>query len=83
MAQFASDDSIAAAVVEAPDPHEALRLAVAHVVAMRSEAEPPTDASDDGIVDPYRRSWKTYQLSDSQLVPAVDEVVRVVRVALA
>ena len=83
LAQLASDESIAAAVVGASDPHEALRLAAARVAAMRSEAEPPADASDDDIVDPYRRSWKTYQLSASQLVPAVDEVVRVVRVALA
>jgi protein-tyrosine phosphatase len=42
----------------------------------------PADAADDDVIDPYRRSWKTYELTASQLVPAVDEVVRVLRIAL-
>lgn len=83
LARHANDVSIARAVAGAADPRDALRLAMAHVAAMRSEAEPPADASDDDVVDPYRRSWKTYELSASQLVPAVDEVVRVLRIALA
>ena len=83
LAAYASDASIADAVAGASDAHEAVRLTLGHVAAMRGEAEPPTDASDDDIVDPYRRSWQTYELSAAQLVPAVDEVVRVLRVALA
>lgn len=83
LARHATDVSIARAVADATDPRDALRLAVAHVSAMRSEAEPPADAADDDVIDPYRRSWKTYELSASQLVPAVDEVVRVLRIALA
>jgi len=83
LAAYASDASIADAVAGASDAHDAVRLTAGHIAAMRGEAEPPTDASDDDIVDPYRRSWQTYELSAAQLVPAVDEVVRVLRAALA
>ncbi|WP_396643138.1 low molecular weight phosphatase family protein [Microbacterium sp.] len=83
LARHATDVSISRAVADATDPRDALRLAVAQVSAMRSEVEPPADAADDDVIDPYRRSWKTYELSASQLVPAVDEVVRVLRIALA
>lgn len=41
------------------------------------------DPADDDVVDPYRRSQTTYDLSASQLVPAVTEAARVIRAALA
>lgn len=37
---------------------------------------------DDDVIDPYRRSQTTYDLSASQLVPAVAEAARVIRAAL-
>lgn len=40
-------------------------------------------ADDDDVIDPYRRSLETYELSASQLLPALDEVERVIRAALA
>ncbi|MEV4666454.1 low molecular weight phosphatase family protein [Microbacterium sp. LWO12-1.2] len=40
-------------------------------------------AEDDDVVDPYRRSQATYEASAAQLLPAIDEVERVVRAALA
>ena len=40
------------------------------------------DTTEDDVVDPYRRSWETYQRSAAQLVPAIDEVARVVRLAV-
>ncbi|BDZ39204.1 low molecular weight phosphatase family protein [Microbacterium suwonense] len=43
----------------------------------------PAEPDQDDVVDPYRRSQNTYELSASQLVPAVAEVERVVRAALA
>ena len=43
---------------------------------------PPADPADDDVIDPYRRSWKTYELSGSQLAPAIDQVVRVIRLAV-
>ncbi|WP_261393562.1 low molecular weight phosphatase family protein [Microbacterium esteraromaticum] len=42
----------------------------------------PAQPDEDDVIDPYRRSQNTYDLSASQLVPAVAEVERVVRVAL-
>lgn len=43
----------------------------------------PADPDNDDVIDPYRRSQTTYELSTSQLVPAVAEVERVVRAAFA
>jgi protein-tyrosine phosphatase len=43
----------------------------------------PSVAEDDDVVDPYRRSSETYARSAAQLVPALDEVERIVRAALA
>lgn len=42
----------------------------------------PSTADDDDVIDPYRRSRETYALSGSQLVPTIDEVERIVRVAV-
>ncbi|WP_407361018.1 low molecular weight phosphatase family protein [Microbacterium sp. LBN7] len=42
----------------------------------------PSAAEDDDVVDPYRRSSETYARSAAQLVPALDEVERIVRAAL-
>ncbi|UNK70109.1 low molecular weight phosphatase family protein [Microbacterium sp. H1-D42] len=42
----------------------------------------PAAPDDDDVIDPYRRSQTTYELSTSQLVPAVAESTRVIRAAL-
>lgn len=42
----------------------------------------PADPEDDDVIDPYRRSQETYGKSAAQLIPALDEVERVVRAAL-
>ena len=60
-----------------------VRAAAIAVAAHRGLVAPPLDMDDEDVLDPFRRSWATYQLSASQLVPAVDEVVRVVRLTLA
>ncbi|WP_309064567.1 arsenate reductase/protein-tyrosine-phosphatase family protein [Microbacterium sp.] len=39
-------------------------------------------ADEDDVIDPYRRSQETYELSASQLGPAIDQVERAVRAAL-
>jgi len=49
---------------------EAVELA-----ASRRGLELPESPEDDDIVDPYRRSQSVYDLSASQLVPAVDATV--------
>ncbi|WIM27969.1 low molecular weight phosphatase family protein [Microbacterium wangruii] len=77
-------DAELTAAVEAtgPDAAARLRAVVALVAGQRGVAHPPAEPSDDDVVDPYRRSWRTYQRSVAQLEPALDEVVRVVRVAV-
>lgn len=80
LAAGATDAEIIAAADQAgPDPSARLRAAAAWIGSRRGMASPPATPESDDVVDPYRRSWETYQLSASQLVPAVDQVVRVVR----
>lgn len=64
------------------DDSRRLKAALNAVIGMRGMTPPPTDPTDDDIVDPYRRSWETYELSGSQLAPAVEQVARVVRLAI-
>jgi protein-tyrosine phosphatase len=45
-------------------------------------APAPGHAEDDDVIDPYRRSWDTYELAASQLLPATRQVARVARVAI-
>lgn len=51
------------------------------IAGQRSLADSP-EVTDD-VVDPYRRSAEVYAQSASQLIPALDEVQRVVRVAVS
>ncbi|MAP64009.1 MAG: low molecular weight phosphatase family protein [Microbacterium sp.] len=60
-----------------------LRAAAEVLAARRGLTPPPADPEDDDVVDPFRQEWSVYQRSAAQLVPAVDEVVRVVRLVVA
>lgn len=77
------DDITGDAAAAGPEASARLRAAIGAVTAMRGMSAPPADPADDDVIDPYRRSWETYQLSAQQLAPAVDQVVRVVSLALA
>lgn len=83
LAASVDDDEIRAAVSGETDASARVRSAAARVASRRGQVEPPADPADDDVIDPYRRSWETYELSASQLLPAIDEVARVVRVALS
>lgn len=65
------------------DPASRLRAAVTLVASQRGVGIPPAAADDDDVIDPYGHSWQTYVTSARQLVPALDEVERVVRAAVA
>jgi len=83
LAREASDaEIIAAADAAEPNASARIRAAVAAVAGMRGAGMPPADPADDDVVDPYRRSWATYQLSAAQLAPAVAEVGRVLTLAI-
>ncbi|GAA2002716.1 low molecular weight phosphatase family protein [Microbacterium ulmi] len=71
------------AAEEGTDAASRVRAAAAAVASHRGLVLTPGDPSDDDVVDPYRRSWATYQRSAAQLDPAVDAVVRTLWATLA
>ncbi|MEJ1156008.1 low molecular weight phosphatase family protein [Microbacterium marmarense] len=73
----------AAADAAGPAAADRVRAMAATVAGQRGLAFPPDDPADDDVIDPYRRSFKTYELSADQLVPAIDSVVDAITVALA
>ncbi|MFT4050775.1 MAG: low molecular weight phosphatase family protein [Microbacterium sp.] len=76
------DDAIRDAAAEgAADPTARMRAAVAAVSRRRGTVPTPRDAGEDDVIDPYRRPWGVYQRSAAQLMPAVDEIVRVLTIA--
>ena len=77
LAEAVSDDDIRHAAEGLEAPAERMRAAVQRVSSMRGAARPPRDPRADDVVDPYRRSWATYQRSAAELVPAIDQIVRV------
>jgi protein-tyrosine phosphatase len=64
------------------DPHARVRAALEVLNARRGGVEPPSDPAADDVIDPYRRSWETYQRSTAQLLPGLNEVTRVLRSVL-
>ena len=75
-----SDDELSAAITDAgPAPRARLAAALHAVAGQRGTVAP----GDDDVIDPYRRSEEVYDESARQLVPAVEEVARVVRLALS
>lgn len=82
LAAEATDAELSAAAAEAgDDPSDRLRAACDVVASYRGLAPTPRHAEDDDVIDPYRRSWDTYELTASQLVPAVHQAVRVLQLA--
>lgn len=84
LAAAVSDEQITAAVTNAPQQDAASRLRAASTLlaGQRGLVPPPDDPDDDDVIDPYRRSWATYERSAGQLDPAIEEVVRVVSLAV-
>lgn len=63
------------------DPSSRVRALTAAVASQRGLVLPPANPADDDVIDPYGRSWNTYQLSASQLDPAVTSTVRALKLA--
>lgn len=63
---------------------ETPRARFAAVLALLSAERGPLTAgtADDDVIDPYRRSAETYARSSAQLAPGIDEVERLVRIAI-
>ncbi|WP_298744266.1 low molecular weight phosphatase family protein [uncultured Microbacterium sp.] len=83
LAKDCTDDDVRDAAERAgADPSARVRAAIGAVGQMRGMSAPPADPADDDVIDPYRRSWATYQTSAAQLTPAIDQVVRVMSLAV-
>ena len=78
---LSTEDARAAADAAGTDPRERLRAVALAVTGQRGMAA--ADPENDDVIDPYRQPQETYELSASQLAPAIDEVERIVRAALA
>ncbi len=82
LAQELTDEQIAdVASAAGPDQAARLRAAVAIVADQRGLVPLPSDPSELDVVDPYRRSWNTYQRSAAELMPGIDQIVRVLKLA--
>jgi protein-tyrosine phosphatase len=77
------DELHATADAAGADPHARLRAVLDLLGSRRGQLEQPADPADDDVIDPYRRSWETYQRSAAELLPAIGEIVRVLRATLA
>ncbi|WP_431797727.1 low molecular weight phosphatase family protein [Microbacterium kunmingense] len=63
------------------DPSSRVRALSAAVASQRGLVLSPSDPADDDVIDPYGHSWHTYELSASQLEPAVNSTVRALKLA--
>ncbi|MGA1827878.1 hypothetical protein [Microbacterium sp.] len=72
-------DAAAKAPVQTPGGR--VRAAATLIASRRGMVLPPDKPEDDDVIDPFGRSWQTYELSAAQLTPALDEVVRVLTAA--
>ncbi|MGO1855265.1 MAG: low molecular weight phosphatase family protein [Microbacteriaceae bacterium] len=82
LASELSSDTIKSTADAAGTSPRARLAAVTALVTEQRGATAPVPPHEDDIIDPYRRSRDTYEKSAAQLVPAVDEVARVLRAAL-
>lgn len=81
LAATLTDDEIRHGVASAGSDAGARLQALAGLVGGQRGLVPAAPDEDD-VIDPYRRSQATYDLSASQLVPAIAETERAIRVAL-
>jgi len=83
LAADVTDDQIRDAADRATiqTPGARVRSAAAVVASRRGMVLPSEKPEDDDVIDPYGRSWQTYELSATQLTPALQQVVRVLTAA--
>lgn len=74
-------DNVACTAAD-PEARTARLSAMLTMIASQRGAVPPSEATDDDVIDPYRRSQRTYELSASQLATALPAVERLVRLAV-
>lgn len=82
LAASVTPQEIEALRTQFPQPSERLAAAVERVAAKRGRVTPPEKPEDDDVVDPYRRSRRTYRRSGEQLAPAAASTAAFVRAIL-
>ncbi|MFB2580771.1 low molecular weight phosphatase family protein [Herbiconiux sp. P15] len=75
-----TDAEVAEAAARGVSVRAGLAEVVALVASRKGQIGAPATTEDDDVIDPYRRSDATYERSAEQLVPAVEEIARVLRV---
>lgn len=76
-------DATATADAAGHDPSPRLAALLAHLARLRSDIGPPDHADDDDVLDPYGRSSAAYDRMASELMPALDQIARIVAIATA
>lgn len=79
LAQVTSDDELRAAVGNDADAARRLENALGLLVSQRDRIDPPSPKDDD-VLDPYRASQAVYDASGAQMLPAIEQVARILRV---
>jgi len=82
LAEAATDEQIVGAANAAgDDPAARLRAAAGLVASLRGLVPNPPTPDGDDVIDPYRLAWEIYVQSADEMVPALSQVERVVRLA--
>jgi protein-tyrosine phosphatase len=64
------------------DPHVRLKALLLELTFQRGQVPAPVDLSEDDVADPYRRSWDAYVAAADALDPAIEQTLRVIRIAV-
>jgi protein-tyrosine phosphatase len=83
LAAHLSDDDLRAAASGAGDASARLRATASHLAAQRGAVVAPADERDDDVIDPYLQSAAVYDRSTAQMMPGLEQVERVVRLAFS
>jgi protein-tyrosine phosphatase len=81
LASAVSDEELHQVAAGARGSRQRLALLRDHLAALRGVVGPPPRPTSDDVSDPYRRGDRAYDEATALVVPAVEEVARVLRIA--
>ena len=82
LAALLSDVDLRVAAATGGDSPRLRLAAMVWAVSDQRGLAPASAPEDDDVVDPYRKPQEVYDLSAAQLVPALDQVERILRIAM-
>ncbi|WP_161580424.1 low molecular weight phosphatase family protein [Subtercola vilae] len=74
-----TDQELAKSLIGTGDPSERMKLLVARVRGQRGSVDQAESPGDDDVTDPYGKGDEIYQKSVAELMPALEQVARVLR----